>query len=71
MEHTQITCLSRKVRDHLSGLAHMANAMTCEVTHYTRPVLHMAYVHAFHTIMPAHKHKVTKSMFTPVLKSIN
>ena len=48
----------------------MAKGVTSEITHYAWPVLHMTYVHTYHTIMSAHQNKVARSMFTPVLKSI-
>ena len=50
MEHTQITRLCKRVQEHLSELAHIANTMAHEVTHYAIPAPHVTYVHAYHTI---------------------
>ena len=70
VEHTEIARLSKKTRKHLSGLAHIANTMPHEITHYARPVIHMTYMHAYCAIMSARQHKVARSMFNPLLKSI-
>ena len=57
MERTQITRLCKEVRDHPIELAHT-------VTHYARPGLHITYVHAYHTILSTHNHKVARTMFS-------